>query len=221
MGGVVFLSCQLFGMGCPALGLDGHWVELGLSVETKISGRALADWYYEGPGGLWWTSVLNSALPPQRLSPHTWPLLPVSPPLVPSKLCCRVMFFTCDRSCQSSFPKPIRGSFLTEELRFLCRHRYPPRFYCGPSIQVTSPVSPQNPFYSSQATHPSLTLSFFKFFFFFFLSIRNGHLQFFLIIPAVFTGRNPTYLSRSILECDLLDEALIYLYNHDYCLLLC
>ena len=153
--------------------------------------------------------------------PHSWPLLPVSPPLVPSKLCCRVMFFTCDRSCQSSFPKPIRGSFLTEELRFLCRHRYPPRFYCGPSIQVTSPVSPQNPFYSSQATHPSLTLSFFKFFFFFFLSIRNGHLQFFLIIPAVFTGRNPTYLSRSILECDLLDEALIYLYNHDYCLLLC
>lgn len=77
-----------------------------------------------------------------------------------------VMLFTCDCSCQSSFPKPIRGSFLTEELRFLCRHRYPLRFYCGPAIQVTSPVSPQNPFYSSQATHPSLTLSFFKFFFF-------------------------------------------------------
>lgn len=130
-----------------------------------------------------------------------------------------LMLLTCDCSCHSSFPKPIRGSFLTEELRFLCQHRYPLRFYCAPSIQVTSPVSPQNPFYSSQATHPSLTLSFFKFFFFF-LSIRNGNLQFFLIIPPVFTGRNLPYLSRPILECDLLDEALIYLYNHDYCLLL-
>ena len=26
-----------------------------------------------GPGGLWWTSVLNSALPPQRLRPDTRP----------------------------------------------------------------------------------------------------------------------------------------------------
>ena len=58
-------------MGCPALELAGHWVELGLSVEMEISGRALADWYYRGPGGLLWSSVLNSALPPQRLSPDT------------------------------------------------------------------------------------------------------------------------------------------------------
>ena len=40
---VVFLSCQLFGMGLPALELAGHWVELILSVETEISGRALAN----------------------------------------------------------------------------------------------------------------------------------------------------------------------------------
>ena len=26
-----------------------------------------------GLGVLWWTKVLNSALPPQRLRPHTWP----------------------------------------------------------------------------------------------------------------------------------------------------
>ena len=38
-------------MGCPALELAGHWVELGLSVEVEISGRALTDWYYMGPGG--------------------------------------------------------------------------------------------------------------------------------------------------------------------------
>ena len=25
-----------------------------------------------GPGGLWWTNVLNSALPPQRLRPDIW-----------------------------------------------------------------------------------------------------------------------------------------------------
>ena len=26
-----------------------------------------------GPGGLWWTNVLNSGFPPQRLRPDTWP----------------------------------------------------------------------------------------------------------------------------------------------------
>ena len=25
------------------------------------------------PGGLWWSNVLNSDLPPQRLRPDTWP----------------------------------------------------------------------------------------------------------------------------------------------------
>ena len=39
----VFLSCWLFGMGCPALELADRWVELGLSVEMEISGRALAN----------------------------------------------------------------------------------------------------------------------------------------------------------------------------------
>ena len=38
----LFLSCWLFGMGHPALELAGHWMELGLSVETEISGRAVA-----------------------------------------------------------------------------------------------------------------------------------------------------------------------------------
>ena len=60
-------------MGCLALELAGHWVELDLRVETQIAGRALADWYYVGPGGLWLTNVLNSALPPQRLRPDTRP----------------------------------------------------------------------------------------------------------------------------------------------------
>ena len=60
-------------MECPALELAGHWVELGLSVEMEISGRAFTIWYYMGPGGLWWTNVWNSALPPQRLRPDTRP----------------------------------------------------------------------------------------------------------------------------------------------------
>ena len=51
MGGVVFLSCWLFGTGHPALELAGRWVDLGLCVETEISGRALANLYYMGPGG--------------------------------------------------------------------------------------------------------------------------------------------------------------------------
>ena len=38
----MFLSFYLFGMGLPALELAGHWVELGLSNETEISGRAFA-----------------------------------------------------------------------------------------------------------------------------------------------------------------------------------
>ena len=33
----------LLGMGHPALELAGHWVELGLSFETEISGRTLAN----------------------------------------------------------------------------------------------------------------------------------------------------------------------------------
>ena len=45
----------------------------GLSVEMEISGRAFSVWYYEGLGGLWWTHVLNTALPSQRLRPDTRP----------------------------------------------------------------------------------------------------------------------------------------------------
>ena len=48
-------------------------MKLGFSVAAEISGRALADLYYMGPGGLWWSNVQNSALPPQRLRPDTWP----------------------------------------------------------------------------------------------------------------------------------------------------
>ena len=33
----------VFGMGHPALELAGHWVELGLSFETEISGRAVTN----------------------------------------------------------------------------------------------------------------------------------------------------------------------------------
>ena len=36
-------------MGCPALELADHWVELGLSIEMESSGRALTDWYYVRP----------------------------------------------------------------------------------------------------------------------------------------------------------------------------
>ena len=46
-------------------------MELGLNVEMEISGRSFAIWYYMEPGGLWWTNVLNSALPPQRHRPHS------------------------------------------------------------------------------------------------------------------------------------------------------
>ena len=48
-------------------------MELGISVEMEISGRAFAVGYYVELGGLWWTSVLNLALPPQRHRPDTWP----------------------------------------------------------------------------------------------------------------------------------------------------
>ena len=48
-------------------------MELGLSIEMEISGRDFAVWYYMEPGGLWWTNVLSSALPPQRHRPDTWP----------------------------------------------------------------------------------------------------------------------------------------------------
>ena len=58
-------------MGCSTLELSGHWVELGLSVEMKISGRALADWYYMGLGCFWLSNVLDSALPLRRLRSDT------------------------------------------------------------------------------------------------------------------------------------------------------
>ena len=69
----------MFGMECPALELAGRWVELGLSVETEIIGRALVDRYFLGLGVFWCSSVLNSALPPWRLRPgprseHLYPV---------------------------------------------------------------------------------------------------------------------------------------------------
>ena len=54
MGGVVFLSYYLFGMGPPALDLAGRWVELGLSIEMVISGELLTIdimWGWEVSGG--------------------------------------------------------------------------------------------------------------------------------------------------------------------------
>ena len=45
----------------------------GFSIEMETSGKALADCYYVGPEGLWWSSILNSALPPQKLGPDTRP----------------------------------------------------------------------------------------------------------------------------------------------------
>ena len=53
----------MFGIGHPSLELAGHGVELGLSVETKISGRALANQYYVWPGGFWWSSILGGSDP--------------------------------------------------------------------------------------------------------------------------------------------------------------
>ena len=58
MGGVVFLSCLLFGIGCPALELAGCSVELGLGIEMESLGdfrhlilcgteRSLVDQYPE------------------------------------------------------------------------------------------------------------------------------------------------------------------------------
>jgi len=43
MGGVVFLSCCLFGVRCPALEPAGSWVEPSLSVEMDNSRRVHAD----------------------------------------------------------------------------------------------------------------------------------------------------------------------------------
>ena len=57
----------------PALEFARHCMELGLSIEMEISGKAFADWYYVGLGGLWLSNALNSALPPQRLRPDTSP----------------------------------------------------------------------------------------------------------------------------------------------------
>ena len=58
-------------MGRPALESAGRWVELGLIVEREISGGALTYRYYVGLGGLWWSNVPNSPLPPQSLRPDT------------------------------------------------------------------------------------------------------------------------------------------------------
>ena len=79
---VILCSLSVNGWGCvPGLlvvwhrvssTVAGHWVELGLSGEMEISGRAFAIWYYLEPGSLWWTNVLNWALPPQRHRPDTW-----------------------------------------------------------------------------------------------------------------------------------------------------
>ena len=46
-------------------------MELGLTLEMEISGRAFTIWYYVELGDLWWINVLNSALPPQRHRPDT------------------------------------------------------------------------------------------------------------------------------------------------------
>ena len=49
MGGAVFLSCLLLGLGRPGLMLAGRLVELGLNVGKQISGGALADLHFIGP----------------------------------------------------------------------------------------------------------------------------------------------------------------------------
>ena len=92
-GGVFWGVCELImilgslsanGWGCvPVLLVVWHGVSStgacwllsgsGFSIETEISGRALANWHYVGLGGLWWTKFLNSFLPPQRLRPNTHP----------------------------------------------------------------------------------------------------------------------------------------------------
>ena len=75
-------SLSANGWGCvPVLLVVWHgvsstgacWPLSGLNIEKEISGRALTDSYYMGPGGLWWSNVLNSILPPQRLRPDTRP----------------------------------------------------------------------------------------------------------------------------------------------------
>ena len=78
----VLLVCWHWVSQCQqtCLQLACHWVELGLSIEMEMSGRALADWYYLGPGGLWWSNVLNLAIPPlvhqagapRPCQPHGW-----------------------------------------------------------------------------------------------------------------------------------------------------
>ena len=47
-------------------------MDVGLSIEMEISGRAFPICYYMGPGALWWTNVLILAPPTLRLRPDTW-----------------------------------------------------------------------------------------------------------------------------------------------------
>ena len=72
MGGVVVLVLLVVWHGVSSTVVCWFSVDLGLSVEMEISGRAFTILYYVGPGCLWWTNVLNSALPPQRLRLDTW-----------------------------------------------------------------------------------------------------------------------------------------------------
>ena len=46
-------------------------MELGLSIAMEISWRAFTVSYYVELEGLWWTNVLNLALPSQRHRPDT------------------------------------------------------------------------------------------------------------------------------------------------------
>ena len=54
----------------PSTGAAGSWVEPGLGVEKDTSRKAYADSLVLGI--LWWSSVLDSVLPPQRPKSDLW-----------------------------------------------------------------------------------------------------------------------------------------------------
>ena len=70
MGGAVCLSYWLFGVRRPAMEFAGSWIELGLGAEIRNSVRPHSIEYSLGSEVLYYSSGLDSELPPQELRPH-------------------------------------------------------------------------------------------------------------------------------------------------------
>ena len=68
---VLFLSCLLFG----EVSNDGRYRKLGAArswIQVEAFVGVFADLYSLESGVLWWSCVLDSALPSQRFGPDFW-----------------------------------------------------------------------------------------------------------------------------------------------------